>query len=147
MTDHCIAVCVESLFSLNNDNISEKWKEILQDIEVQHPQNPETTVRLQVKLIVLTSDTKTLEFAKRIAKAHSIPIDFQIIKKVARRKIKKKKYYFREKTKLEKLIRLFGIILLMGIIFVATYFIISYIKTNFKVNDYYQPFDGDRIER
>lgn len=141
-----IAVCVESLSSLKDETILGKWKEILKVKEIENPYKTGSIVTLHVKLMVLTGDIKACEIAKHIAKTHSIQIDCHVIKEVTRKKITKKAKSLLQKSKLEKLIILFGIIILMGFLYVASYFIVSYIKANFKIRDYYQPFDRDRIK-
>ena len=130
-----IAVCIESLSSLKDDSISEKWKAIIKEKEVQNVQRPGTTVTLRVKPMVLLSDIKTLEIAKRIAETHSIPIDCQIIKKVSRKRRKKKKHSLVERSKTDKLIILVGILIVLGFLYVATTFITS----TFKKKSFFQP--------
>ena len=110
-----VAVCIETLSSLKDEIITDKWNEIINEKRVQDIRHAGSFVRLRVKLLILTSDKKTLEIAKKIAKTHSISVDLQIIRKVVRKKRSKKSFSLNEKSKLDKLMVVVGVIVIVNV--------------------------------
>ena len=123
-----VAVCIETINTLRDENIVNKWKDIKNN---------------NVKLTIVVKDNNTFELAKSVAQSNNIEINLQIMKRSLRRvSPAKKNNRFRKGSRFDWLIIVVVAITLLLFIILYTPRLLSY----FKLKSFYQPHDRERQE-
>ena len=123
-----VAVCIETINTLRDENIVNKWKEIKNN---------------NVKLTIVVKDNNTFELAKSIAQSNNIEINLQVMKRTLRKmRPAKKNNRFGKSSRFDWLIFVIVAVTLLLFIILYTPRLLSY----FKLKGFYQPHDRERQE-